>query len=159
MSGENDDSCEIGSLDEQALLRVAFKFKQALGVFETTSDEAPQGYLFSWGHIEERRIENWVIWDFHFHDFRRHDPSTDLQGKRFGELVQCLGCVFRESIDVPCSAIGWSIAPGEGLGAFSVMTHFCHEEAARRWIAATLIPAILPYLIERVEIHAKPGLP
>jgi hypothetical protein len=103
------------------------------------------GYPFSWGHILERHVDRFVLWDFGLDRLLRryHEAGLGLwhlQGVAFDALERRSGraCgdwlwdLSRLGEDPP--EPGFGVFPGSAVSAFGVVTHFCREAEARAWV-------------------------
>ncbi|MGH8549961.1 MAG: hypothetical protein ACREEM_01130 [Blastocatellia bacterium] len=118
-----------------------------------------QGYVLSWGHILERRVNPFVIRDFclthlltHYH--RRGLRLRDLQRIVFAGIEAEVDCASREPVMAVGLIGGWALYPGAAVGAITEVVHFASEEKAREWTAETLIENVLPKAIARAREFA-----
>jgi hypothetical protein len=117
------------------------------------------GYRFSWGHILERRVAQFVVWDFCLtHLLARYHRAElrlrDLQERLFEFLEEEVEYTAREPALAAGLIEGWAIYPGAAVGAFTEVIHFASEEAAREWTADILIEKVLPKAIAKAREYA-----
>ena len=121
-------------------------------------DEAA-GYEFSWGHILERRVNQFILWDIclthlltRFH--RRGLRLRDLQKVVFEAIEVEIDCAAREPVMAVGLVTGWMVYPGTAIGVFTVVVHFAAEDKARQWVIETLIEDVLPGAIATADEFA-----
>lgn len=116
-----------------------------------------QGYEFAWGHILERRVDNYIDWDFcletvlaHYH---KHNLwLADLQQAAFTALADSLpGLVGVEKEPAMSYPFGFKVYPGSVISAFTVRAHFAREAEARHWLSTLFLPLLLPGLLFQVQ--------
>lgn len=116
-----------------------------------------QGYGFAWGHILEKRCDNYIDWDFcletllgryHRHDLLLHD----LQQTAFAALEASLpGLVGYDREPAATYRYGFRLYPGTLVSAFTVRCHFSREAEARGWLSTVFLPLLLPGLLYQVQ--------
>jgi len=121
------------------------------------------GYVFSWGHILERRVNQFVIWDFCLTHLLSRYLSRGLRLRHlqrivFAEIEAELDCTSRDPAMAVALIGGWAIYPGTAVGAITQVVHFTSESEARDWTAQILIDKVLPKAIARARKYVdSPG--
>jgi len=118
------------------------------------------GTVFSWGHILERRVNQFVIWDFCLtHLLSRYLSRglrfRDLQRVVFAEIEAGVECTSREPVMAVGLIGGWAIYPGTAVGAITQVVHFASESEARDWTAQILIDKVLPKAIVQARKYVN----
>ncbi len=116
-----------------------------------------QGYPFTWGHILERRCDNYIDWDFcleslleryHQHDLLLHH----LQQAAFNALEASLpGLVGYEWEPAATYPYGFRLYPGTVISAFTLRCHFAREDEGRHWLSSVFLPLLLPGLLFQIQ--------
>ena len=117
------------------------------------------GFVFDWGHIVERRLDNQVLWEFcldrlldGFHQkgqllVHLQQSTLNLLETLFPELI----AYDREDTDVHQP---WLFYPGGSVSVFAIRCHFTREQEARPWLFDVFIPSLLPEILHQVQCHA-----
>lgn len=118
-----------------------------------------EGYRFNWGHILERRTQQYIVWDYCFDQLliqylRVGRRLSDLQRAVFYELERRLDCTTRDIVPVLSMEEGWKIIPCSSVGVFTQVVHFAQDKAAREWIVSTLLSETLPDVIAKLQNDA-----
>ena len=111
-----------------------------------------EGYNFSWGHILERRMAQFIFWDFCLSNLLTQFQSrgmglNELQRIVFDVLEAEVECTGSEPVTAVGLTDGWKIYPGTAISAFTMVIHFASEEKARDWTAETLLEEVVPKAI------------
>jgi hypothetical protein len=125
-----------------------------------------EGYEFSWGHILERYIDRFIVWEFCLDRLlqRYHAANLsllDLQRVAFDALERHGAPVERDwllalhVLDARPPLQGFGVFPGGAVSAFCVVAHFCRELEARHWVATALIRHILPRVLDAAIRHVE----
>ncbi len=117
--------------------------------------KAVEGFEFNWGHILERRAEQYVVWDFCFSQllklYLKNDMGLgDLQRDTFYHLERKVECCTRDMISV-LSKDKWKIVPCSSVGVFSLVLNFTDEQDARQWAVENLINDTVPSIIRKLQ--------
>ncbi len=115
-----------------------------------------EGYEFRWGHILERRSEQYIVWDFCFlkllHLYLKHEKGLgDIQKAAFYILERSVDCCTRDIVSVLSMEEGWKIIPCSSVGAFSFVIHFTDEEKARQWAVDNLLTDTVHTIIRKLQ--------
>ena len=115
-----------------------------------------EGFEFAWGHILERRTEQYIVWDFCFNPLliqyhRAGKRLNDLQRSAYHYLERKVACTTRDIVPVLSMAEGWKIIPCSTVGAFTLVIHFTQESDAREWVAYDLLTKAMPNLLEQLQ--------
>lgn len=116
----------------------------------------PEGFEFAWGHILERRTEQYIVWDFCFNPLliqyhRAGQRLSDLQHNAYHYLERKVACTTRDIVPVLSMVEGWKIIPYSSIGAFTLVIHFTQEADARAWVAYDLLTLAMPSLLEQLQ--------
>lgn len=122
--------------------------------------QAAIGYEFPWGHILERRTNQYVVWDFCLsHLLLQYLQAglrlEDCQKQVFRALERQFDCTTRDAVILVGSTKTWALTISSSVGVFSQVVHFTAETAAREWAAHVLVNA-LPEIIARIAPHKHP---
>jgi hypothetical protein len=120
--------------------------------------EKTEGYEFSWGHILERRAEQYLVWDFCFNQLLSQYLNTgrrlnDLQRAIFFELERHVDCTTRDITRVLRMDDGWKIIPCSTVGGFTLVVHFTEEDEAREWVVNHLLNRVIPEVIGKLSTN------
>lgn len=165
-------------IDTRQLTRFKARDKQRLGLPESILEEVSltpefsmsdenelppmkqyqnsEGFEFAWGHILERRTEQFIVWDFCFNPLliqyhRAGKRLCDLQHNAYHHLERKVACTTRDIVPVLSMAEGWKIIPCSTVGAFTLVIHFTQESDAREWVAYDLLTLAMPNLLEELQ--------
>ena len=113
------------------------------------------GYEFPWGHILERRVNQYVVWDFCLSHLllqylQAGKRLEDCQKQVFKVLERKFDCTTRDVVTLVSLAKAWQLCPSSSVGIFSQVAHFTAEQAAREWVVAELL-AVLPEIIANAQ--------
>lgn len=113
------------------------------------------GYEFPWGHILERRVNHYVVWDFCLSHLLLQFLQAgyrleDCQKQVFKALERLFACTTRDLYTLVGLTKDWQLCPSSSVGVFSQVSHFTAEQAAREWIVAELL-AVLPEVIATAQ--------
>lgn len=127
-----------------------------------TQYQNAEGYEFNWGNILERRVNEFIVWDYHFDQLltlylRRGKRLSDMQYAVFKELEKRIDCATRDIYPVLSMADGWKIIPCSAVGVFTQVIHFTEEEAARQWTQHNLLHTHIPVIIDRLQQDVLQG--
>lgn len=125
-----------------------------------------EGYGFSWGHILERHIDRFIVWEFCLdHLLQRYHAANlsllDLQRVAFDALERHGAPIERDwllalhMLDAQPPLPGFGVFPGGAVSAFCIAVHFCRELEARHWVATALIRHILPRVLDATIRHVE----
>jgi len=119
-----------------------------------------EGFEFAWGHILERRTEQYIVWDFCLNSLLTQylgagKRLNDLQRSAYHYLEHNIACTTRDIVPVLSMQEGWKIMPSSTLGAFTLVIHFTQETDARAWVAYDLLTLVMPPLIEALQREIK----
>lgn len=122
--------------------------------------ENAEGYEFTWGHVLERRAEQYLIWDFCFNQLLSQYLNTgrrlyDLQRGVFCELERMVDCTTRDIAQVLSMRDGWKIIPCSTVGVFTLIIHFTEESEAREWVVNNLLNNAIPELIGKLSVKNR----
>lgn len=116
-----------------------------------------EGYLFAWGLIVERRVDNQILWEFcleallsrcHTKGFRHRF----LQIAVFDALKQLMPDWVAEDWAVNSTQLaGWKFYAGSSFSSLILRCHFSDEAAARTWLSDKFLPDVLPGLLYQVQ--------
>ncbi|PKM35482.1 MAG: hypothetical protein CVV06_16045 [Gammaproteobacteria bacterium HGW-Gammaproteobacteria-10] len=117
-----------------------------------------EGYEFTWGHIQERRAERYLVLDFCFNQLLAHYLNTgrrlnDVQRAVFFEIERMVDCATRDIIPVLSMSEGWKIIPCSTIGVFTLAIHFTEEREAREWVVDTLLNNVIPTVIGKLSAN------
>ena len=118
--------------------------------------QTAEGYEFIWGHIVERRTEQYIVWDFCFNQLlsqylKSGKRLSDLQRTVFHALERSVGCTTRDIVPVLSMEEGWKIIPCSAVGVFTLVIHFSQETDAREWAVDQLLHEVLPNIITTLQ--------
>ncbi len=121
-----------------------------------------EGFEYSWGHILERRVDKYIVWDFCFshlltHYHRNGKRLHDLQRAFFSSLEKTVPITTYDIVPVLSMEEGWKIIPCSTVGAFTMVVHFTQEKAAREWAAYDLLCEAIPKIIKELQDNVKDG--
>ena len=113
------------------------------------------GYEFSWGHILERRFNQYIVWDFclstllmaYLHAGQRLE---DCQRQMFKALEKQFNCTSRDVMSWISLDNAWQLCPSSSVGIFSLLVHFTSEDQAKHWVVRELLSAF-PELIASAQ--------
>lgn len=118
-----------------------------------------QGVVFSWGHILERRINQYVIWDYCLipllnRYLGRGLHLSHLQQQVFTVIEKHVNRTTRDVISTVAITEGWTFCPGTAISAVTQVVHFTAEREARDWTAERLLEQVLPNAIAKAREFA-----
>jgi hypothetical protein len=166
------------AIDTQQISLFSGRFKQTLGIPESileeyslekstrltkmTNDYPPltqykeaEGYEFTWGNILERRVNEFIVWDYCFNHLlsqylQNGKRLSDMQRAAFSELEKAIDYTTRDIIPVLSMEHGWQFIPCSTVGAFTQVIHFTREEEARDWTIKHLLTTRLPEIVGKL---------
>ena len=113
-----------------------------------------RGFLFGWGQVMVRHVDNKVLWDFILTELLQ---AYHGQGLSLWPLQQdCLqslelslpALIDYEPVASNLSLSGFRILPGTAVSAFTVSCHFSQADKTLAWLEGEFLPQHLPGLIE-----------
>ncbi len=118
--------------------------------------QAAIGYEFPWGHILERRVNQYVVWDFCLSHLllqylQAGKRLEDCQKQVFNALERRFDCTTRDVVML-VGLTAWQLCPSSSVGIFAQVAHFTAEQAAREWVVNELLK-VLPEIIVHVQRH------
>lgn len=81
------------------------------------------GYEFPWGHILERRVNQYVVWDFCLSHLllqylQAGKRLEDCQKQVFKVLERKFDCTTRDVVTLVSLAKAWQLCPSSSVGIF-----------------------------------------
>ncbi|MEQ1636799.1 MAG: hypothetical protein ABL903_08895 [Methylococcales bacterium] len=120
------------------------------------------GYEFSWGHILERRVNQFVLWEYCLSPLLSRYLQAglrleDCQKQVFSALERQFVCTSRDLMALLGVTEAWLLCPGSAVGAFIQVVHFTSEVQAKQWVVGELF-GFLPGVIANAQqaLIAKP---
>jgi hypothetical protein len=122
--------------------------------------ECAIGYEFPWGHILERRVNQYVVWDFCLsqllmHYLRAGKRLEDCQKQVFTALERTFDCTTRDLFALVGLSKAWQLCPSSSVGMFSQVAHFTAEQQARECVVSELMAALPDIIASAQRIVAK----
>lgn len=121
--------------------------------------EGARGYAFSWGHILERRVKHYVVWDFCLSRLLLQYLQAglclqDCQTQVFKALEATFNCTSRDLYTLLGLSKDWQLCPNSAVGIFCQIAHFSAEQAAREWIVTELL-VVLPQVMSSAQLQVN----
>lgn len=118
-----------------------------------------EGFVFDWGQMVERRIDNQVRWEVHLETLlsvchERGLALSDLQQAVYHELEGLLPELTQHEPDL---FDGFHLLPGSPISAFCINCHFTFEAETREWLSRTFVPLLLPGILGRLRHDLYPA--
>jgi hypothetical protein len=124
------------------------------------SQQNTENYTFSWGHITEKKTGEYVIWEYSANELLANyhaagKRTSDLQRQVFHLLEQKVEYTTRDISVLLNIRNGWKLIPSNNTKSiFYQVSHFSHEEAAKKWAMNHLFIGIVPDIVKTLMHHA-----
>ncbi len=119
-----------------------------------------ENYTFSWGHITEKKMGEYVIWEYSANELLE---TYHAAGKRTSDLQREVFILLEQKVEYTTRDIsvllnihkGWKLIPSNNSSSiFYQVSHFSHEEAAKKWAINHLFIGIVPDIVTILTQHA-----
>jgi hypothetical protein len=118
-----------------------------------------ENYAFSWGHITEKKTGEYVIWEYSANELLE---TYHAAGKSTGDLQHAVFYLLEQKVEYTTRDIsvllniqnGWKLIPSNNTTSiFYQVSHFSHEEAAKKWAINNLFLDIVPAIVKTLKQH------